>query len=168
MEDVMKRTFLTKRTLLATAAVAALALGVASWASAHGPDGAGGYGQGYGMGMMGPGYGQGMGPGMGSGMGPGMMGGMMGGYGGGYGHMGFGPGAGFSGEPLTPEKVRTLLEARLIMHGGDNLKVGKVEAKDADTITAEIVTKDGSLVETLTIPAKGGAPCGRVQPPAKK
>ena len=79
-----------KRTLIATAAVAAL-FSATAWAQ-MGPGMMGGYGSGgMGSGMRGPGMmgGYGMGPGM---MGPGMMGGhgmgrgMMGGYGwGGYG-----------------------------------------------------------------------------------
>mgnify|MGYP001582615422 FL=1 len=52
---------------------------------------------------------------------------------------------------LTVEKVKTFLEARLIRHGNERLKVGKVAEKDAKTITAEIVTVDGSLVQTLEI-----------------
>ena len=70
---------LLKRSLLAAATIAGLALGSASPTFAHGSgQNYGGWGGGYGMGpgMMGPDYGYGMGPGM---MGPGMMGpGMMG------------------------------------------------------------------------------------------
>jgi hypothetical protein len=86
-------------------------------------------------------YGGGWGPGMGPGM------------------MGFGPRADcpFAGEQaaadraLTVEKVKTVLEGRLAWHGNERLKVGKVAEKDAKTITAEIVTVDGSLVQALEI-----------------
>ncbi|MBM3950156.1 MAG: hypothetical protein FJ311_01725 [Rhodospirillales bacterium] len=90
-------------------------------------------------------YGGGRGPGMGMG-GPGM-------------GMGMGPRADcpFAGEQaavdraLTVEKVKSILEGRLAWHSNDRLKVGKVADKDDKTITAEIVTVDGSLVQTLTI-----------------
>jgi hypothetical protein len=52
---------------------------------------------------------------------------------------------------LTVEKVKAILEGRLAWHGNERLKVGKVVEKDAKTITAEIVTVDGSLVQTLQI-----------------
>jgi hypothetical protein len=100
----------------------------------------GGYGPGYGM--MGPGYGYGMmggGPGWGmmhgwGGMGPGMM----------YG------GRGYSGQGnlnLTTDQVKTYLQQ---MIRNPNLTVGDVKEKDADTITADVVTKQGSqLVQRL-------------------
>lgn len=87
-------------------------------------------------------------------------------YGGGRGMgpgMGMGPGAGMRGDcpayseqtavdrALTVEKVKAILEGRLAWHGNERLKVGKVAEKDAKTITAEIVTVDGSLVQTLQV-----------------
>ena len=131
----------------------------------------GGYGRGYmmGPGMMGPGYGM-MGPGMMGMMGPGMMGygggygpGMMRGYGMGYGMgpgmmggYGMGPGmmghgGGFYGNQgdlkLTTDQVKNYLEQ---MIRNPNLKVGDVKEKDADTIVADIVTKDkDALVQRL-------------------
>lgn len=113
----------------------------------------GGYGPGWGRGMMGgygPGYmmhgwgrGYGMGRGMGRGMGPGMMG-----YGSGPGP---GPGPGYYGGQgdlkLTADQVKQYLEH---MIRNPNLTVGDVKEKDADTIVAEIVTKQGhSLVQRL-------------------
>lgn len=87
----------------------------------------------YGRGMMGGGYG---GPGWmhgGYGMGPGMM------YGGGYGNEG--------NLNLTVDRVKTYLQQ---MIRNPNLKVGDVKEKDADTIVAEIVTKQGnSIVQKL-------------------
>ena len=115
------------------------------------------------MGMMGPGM---MGPGMmgmmGSGTGPGsgMMGpvpGMAPGMGTGMG-MGFGPGPMMAlvwpqtlPKDLGIEDVRRLFEHRLAWHGNDRLKLGAVTEKDADTIVAEIVTVDGSLVQRFEI-----------------
>ena len=110
-----------------------------------------------GPGMMGPGM---MGPGM---MGPGMMGpGMMGqqpgngmgmGQGPGFG-MGMGPGGPFAmplAKDLSADDVRHMLEHRLAWHGNERLKVGTVEEKDADTIVAEVVTAEGSVVQRLEI-----------------
>ncbi|GAB4363849.1 MAG: hypothetical protein Kow00114_20110 [Kiloniellaceae bacterium] len=118
-------------------------------------------GQGYGMGgpgmmgpgmmgqgMMGQGYGPGgsgapmMGPGMGQGMGPGM-----------------GMGGGMMQQPrqtVSVDDVRDMLERRLAWQGNPNVKLGKVEEKDADTILAEIVTQDGSLVERLEVDRRSG------------
>ncbi len=132
----------------------------------------GGYGQGYGMmgGGYGPGYGmmgQGYGPGMMGGYGPGhMMGpgygqGMMGGgYGPGWSMMGGGYGAGYGpgmmygqrytnqGDmKLTTDQVKNYLTQ---MIRNPNLSVGDVNEKDADTIVADVVTKQSnSLVQRL-------------------
>lgn len=118
--------------------------------------GPGGYGYGHmGPGMMGPGgYGYGhMGPGM---MGPGMRGG--GGYG--YGPMGPGargqwPGGAGAAQPLREDlsvsDVEHMLGHRLEWQGNPNVKLGDVEERDGDTIVAEIVTKDGSLVQRLEV-----------------
>lgn len=166
-----------RKTLILSAAVAAIALGAAAFlpAYAHGP----GYGRGGGApgyGMMAPGYG--MGPGtMGQGYGPGMMGhgygpGMMGhGHGMGPGMMGpgygpgqhaYGPGncpfAATQGQEVTVDSVTEFLEARLDHMGNDRLKVGTVEETDDKTITAEIVTKDGSLVQKFAFDKATGWP----------
>jgi hypothetical protein len=128
----------------------------------------GGYGPGY---MMGPGYGYGMMGGYGPGymMGPGYGRGMMGGYGGygpgwmmhGYGYgpgmMGYGPGYyGNQGDlKLTTDQVKNYLEQ---MIRNPNLKVGDVKEKDADTIMAEIVTKDkDALVQRLDFNRHNGS-----------
>jgi len=108
-----------------------------------------------GPGMMGPGM---MGPGMmapgmmgqqpGQGMGPGMMG-----QGPGFG-MGMGPGGQFAmplAKDLSVDEARHMLEHRLAWLGNERLKVGTVEEKDADTIVAEIVTAEGSVVQRLEI-----------------
>ncbi len=99
-----------------------------------------------GPGMMGPG--QGYGPGPGYGMGPGMMGPGMGDQG------MMGP---YSGRVVTPTKdlsaadVRHFFEHRLEMHGNKHLKIGEVKEADDDTIVADIVTQDGSLVQRLKV-----------------
>ena len=112
------------------------------------------------MGMMGPGMmmapgmqGQGMmGPGMqGQGM---MMGpGSMMGQGGGFGMMGPRQSAG----DLSGDDVRQMLEGMLAWHGNDRVKVGEVKEADEDTVVAEIVTQDGSLVQRLRVDRHTGS-----------
>jgi hypothetical protein len=129
-----------KRTLLAAGIAGAITLGTSALALAHGPGGSsdhpyGGWhygwhmgpmmGQGMGPGMMGPGYG------MGQGMGPGMMGPLR--------------------QDLTAADVQHMMEHRLAWQGNPNIKLGKVEEQDDDTIVAEIVTQDGSLVQRLEV-----------------
>ncbi|WP_193367856.1 hypothetical protein [Pelagibius marinus] len=100
-----------------------------------GPGGQGhGMGPGMGQGMgpgTGPGTGQGMAPGMGQGMGPGMI----------------PPTA----RTLSADDVKTMLERRLAWQGNPHVKLGEVAEKDDDTIVAEIVTQDGSLVQRLEV-----------------
>jgi len=84
--------------------------------------------------------GQGMAPGMmGQGMGPGMMG------------QGMGPGMAALPNDLSADDVRHMLEHRLAWQSNPNLKLGKVEEADADTVVAEIVTSDGSLVQRFKV-----------------
>jgi hypothetical protein len=134
-------------------------------------------GQGYSHGMMGQGYGgcpyDGMG--MGMMMGPGMMGYDMGPQGMGRGRMGpsmmdrstMGPrgmGPGMMRplrQDLSTDDVRHMMEHQLAWQGTPNLKLGKVEEKDDDTVVAEIVTKDGSLVQRLEVDRH----TGRMQQP---
>jgi len=166
--------------LLGAAALAAVALAGPLLAQPYGGYGMmGGYGPGWmmgpgsGCGMMGRGYGMmgGYGPGWGmmGGYGPGWM--MHGGYGrgmmqggGGYGMMhgggygmgpgmmhgggGYGMGSGNQGNiNLTTDQVKQYLQQ---MIRNPNLTVGDVKEKDADTITADVVTKQGSqLVQRL-------------------
>ncbi len=99
-----------------------------------------------------------MGPGtMGSGamgammMGPGMIAAMHGGG------MEFPPHAAMRGAlSLTAAQARDLVEARLILHGNDRLRVGSVETA-ADGFVATVETVDGSLVRTLRIDPATGA-----------
>ena len=43
------------------------------------------------------------------------------------------------------------MERWLAWQGNQRLKLGEVKEKDADTITADIVTKDNSLVERFIV-----------------
>jgi hypothetical protein len=156
---------MAKRILLGTVVAAGLALAAAGYGTSAaaqstgtaGPNQGmmGGYGYGMGPGMMG--YGTGMGgPGMmgGGWMGPGMMGGpgMLG-----LGMMGpgmMGPGGArqqidFN---LSGGEVQKYFERSIAMSGNPHIKVANVAEKDADTITADIVTtdKDG-LVQRYTV-----------------
>jgi len=124
------------------AAVAAAALSTPVGAQ---PYGGGGYGPGWMMGGSGPGYGMMQGGG-GGGYGPGWMHGWNGG--GGY---GMGPGMmygwGYGDMKLSVDQVKNYLQT---MIRNPNLKVGDVKEKDADTITADVVTKQGNeLVQRL-------------------
>ncbi|MCW9035867.1 MAG: hypothetical protein OQK35_00750 [Alphaproteobacteria bacterium] len=59
---------------------------------------------------------------------------------------------------LSVEDVKNILEGRLAWQGNKNLKVGEVKAKDDDVVLAQIVTKDGSLVQQLEIDRDTGRP----------
>ncbi|WP_022726784.1 hypothetical protein [Fodinicurvata sediminis] len=52
-------------------------------------------------------------------------------------------------DEMTPDQVRGFLEKRLAHHGNPRLEVGDIVAEGDATITAEIVTVDGSLVQKL-------------------
>lgn len=147
----------------AAAAIAVLAFAGPVKAQPYGPGMMGGYGPGYGMmgGGYGPGYGPGMmgsyGPGwmMGGGYGPGWM--MGGGYGPGYGPgMMGGYGPGYYGRQanlnLSTDDVKTYFELMIAVQGNPRLKVGDVKEKDANTIVADIVTKDkDALVQRFAV-----------------
>ena len=90
--------------------------------------------------------------------GQGHRGSQMGSHMGGQGHMG----SYMHGNPavaldLDVDDVRNIIEGRLAMHGNDRLKVGKVTVVDDDTIAAEIVTVDDSLVFKLQFDRNTGA-----------
>lgn len=97
------------------------------------------------------------------GMGPGMMNGPgpWGGYGPGM-MRGYGPGgspgwyAGWRDLNLSVDNVKTNMERWLAWQGNPRLKLGDVKEKDADTITADIVTKDNSLVQRFVINRHNG------------
>jgi hypothetical protein len=160
--------------LAATVGAGALALSGTSFAQPYGgmgPGMMGGYGGGPGYGP-GPGYGggPGYGPGMMGGYGPGWMHGQggygpgwmhgQGGYGPGWMHGGRGYGPCWNNEAnagqqqdlkLTTDDVKTRMERWLAARNNPRLKVGDVKEKDADTITADIVTVDNSLVQRIDI-----------------
>ncbi len=111
-------------------------------------------------GGQGPTPGQGYGPGYhmrnwGGGYGPGMMGG----YGRGSGPRGTAQGDQNANQNLnlTIDDVKTRVERWLSWRGNPRLKVGEVKEKDADTITADVVTKDNSLVQRFIINRHTGA-----------
>ena len=121
----------------------------------YGEHGKTGYRYGHG-GMMGQGQGYGHGGKMGSGQGCGQ-GGMMG-----RGMMGQGRG-GMMGmaaplaEDLSIDGVRHIMEHRVAMMQNPNLKVGEIVEQDDDTITADVVTQDGSLVRRFMVDRHTGA-----------
>jgi hypothetical protein len=61
-------------------------------------------------------------------------------------------------KPLTVDDVKALVTKRLAAHGNERLKVGKVTEKDANTIVAEVVTVDNSLVRTIEFDRNTGWP----------
>lgn len=144
-----------KRSLIALAA--ATAIGTAAFAATTFADPGDGPAFG-GRGMQFAHY-QGNNAAPGTGWGPGMMG-----YGGHHPMMGAaganvpcpGLAAAANGEPLTLDDARKAAEQRLEWLGNDRLKLGEVEAKGDDAFVAEIVTVDGSLVDTLQIDRKTG------------
>jgi len=138
-----------RNTFLLTATAIGLSALVATVSLAQGP-GARGYMQGQGPGMMqGQMHGEGQGPGM------------MQGNGYGHGHGGYGSGGCQNGgqaldAPLTVDDVRANLQKHIEWQGNDRLKVGTVIETDANTITAEIVTVDDSLVRKVQIDKNTG------------
>jgi hypothetical protein len=121
-----------------------------------GPGMMGGYGPGM---MMGPGMmGQGMmGPGMMGGYGPGMMmgPGMMGGYG--PGMMGWRWGNQQTNLNLSPDDVKGYFQNWIAFSGNPHIKVGNVAEKNADTVTADIVTTDKEgLVQRYEVDRRTG------------
>ncbi len=47
-------------------------------------------------------------------------------------------------------------DRRLVWHGNPRLELGDVKESDGNTILADIVTKDGSLVQRLAVDRKTG------------
>jgi len=71
---------------------------------------------------------------------------------------GYGMGSGMmQGRPAMPERdlsaddVRQTLEQQLAWRGNPRLKLGAINEVDEDTVTAEIVTLDGSVVDKLAV-----------------
>ncbi len=61
---------------------------------------------------------------------------------------------------LSIDEAKILMQARLIRHGNDRLKVGSVTEKDATTYLVKIVTLDDSLVREMEIDRNTGRPVG--------
>ena len=57
---------------------------------------------------------------------------------------------------LSTDNVKTNMERWLAWQGNPRLKVGEVKEKDADTIVADIVTKDNSLVQRFVVNRHNG------------
>ena len=128
----------------------------------------GGWGGGPGQGQWNcPAFGQtnetGSGPGDGQGQGYGPGYGHMHGWGGGFGRdmmqgNGYEPGHdrradAQSNQPLnlTTDDVKNRVERWLARQGNPRLQLGEVKEKDGDTITADVVTKDNSLVQRFIV-----------------
>jgi hypothetical protein len=78
--------------------------------------------------------------------------------GGGHGHgSAYGKSAIQPDQDLSVDDVRTRLERSLKWHGNERLKVGEVKELDDDTIVAEIVTLDDSLVDRLEVDRHSGS-----------
>lgn len=109
---------------------------------------------------MGPGMGNGPGMGMGPGMGGGQGGGRMGhrGMGGGGCMMGGGPAGGpqaMAQQEITPEFVKTQMEARMQRKGNPRLKLGEVTKQADGSILVTVVTKkENAVVDKLVIDPK--------------
>lgn len=107
------------------------------------------------QGAWGPGMmGSGNTPGCYGMMGPDMMGqGMMMGPGMGWGMMGSPAPANLN---LSVADVKTNLERWLAWQGNPRLKLGDIKEKDANIVTADITTTDGSLVQRLEVDRRTG------------
>jgi hypothetical protein len=57
---------------------------------------------------------------------------------------------------LSVDDVRGMIERHLAWRGNKRLKLGDVKAKDDDTITADVVTVDDSLVQRFEIDRHSG------------
>ena len=78
--------------------------------------------------------------------------------GGGYGHgSAYGKSAIQPDQDLSADDVRARIERSLKWHGNERLKVGEVKELDDDTIVAEIVTLDDSLVDRLEVDRHTGS-----------
>ena len=120
-------------------------------------------------GMMGPNAGPGM-MGLGAGygmMGPGMMGfgmgGMMGARNRACNEDGSVPDFGFRRNTnalnLNADDVKNYVASAIAWDGNPHLKLGAVKERDGNTVTAEIVTKDNSLVEAIAFDRRSGFSC---------
>ncbi len=117
----------------------------------HGTDDHMGQGTGHGMMMRhGMGHGTGYGTTTGHGMGHGMT------MGPAHGAAPCPGSAAAVDENIAADVVRSWLDRSLEAHGNKRLKVGDVKETDDDTIVAEIVTIDGSLVQRIEVDRQTG------------
>jgi len=58
---------------------------------------------------------------------------------------------------LTAEQVQTMIEQQLASLANPRLKMGSLRATETGEILAEIVTRDGSLVQKLAVDRRTGA-----------
>ncbi len=58
---------------------------------------------------------------------------------------------------LSPDDVRAFLQHQIAAHDLQHLNVGDVAQTDADTITADLVTENGSLALRLEVDPHTGA-----------
>ena len=58
---------------------------------------------------------------------------------------------------LSTDNVKSRVERWLVRQGNQRLKVGEVKENDANTITADVVTKDNSLVDRFIVDRHTGA-----------
>ncbi len=58
---------------------------------------------------------------------------------------------------LSTDDVKSRMERWLSWRGNTRLKLGEVKEKDANSITADVVTKDNSLVERFIFNRHTGA-----------
>lgn len=138
---------------LAGLALSAATFGISAHAQPYVSMMSGGYGPGYGMtagygpncygpammygGCNAPGYMMGNGPGYGP-------------------RMGYGPGYGPNGLNLSSDDVRDYFARWIAAEGNSHLKVGEVKEENSDTIIADIVTQDNSLVQQFVVDRHNG------------
>lgn len=58
---------------------------------------------------------------------------------------------------LSTDDVKNYLDRWIAWQGNPRLKVGDVKEKDANTIVADIVTKDNSLVQRVVVNRRNGS-----------
>ena len=69
---------------------------------------------------------------------------------------GYGPGTVLRDLNLSTDNVKNYFDRWLAWQGNPRLKIGDVKEKDADTIAADIVTKDNSLVQRFVVNRHNG------------
>ncbi len=70
---------------------------------------------------------------------------------------GYGYGRGALRRDLAADDVKHILEHRLQWQGFTNLRVGDVVEADDDTLIADVVTQEGTLVQQFEVNRQTGA-----------